>query len=208
MFWLSGRPIPAAVTDGTVDLFSDAEPSPSDAPVSTEDWIVAPPGTSGAATLGAASVRLWRRVPAALLLAVNTETLWTDSHGDPLLTLQRAAHGRRWRFYSRFHPDWTDLPRTAALPALLEDLLFPPSPVIPADPAHDLRLADPSQYSLSLVPAPAATPLPAPFARPAELDLHWPLWLLAAALFAVERLLSRRPTPRSVPAPANAVLAR
>ena len=207
VFWLSAHSVPAAVADGTANLVSDAESSPRDAPASTEGWIVAPAGTPGAAAFGAASVRLWQRVPAPPLTA-DTATLWTDSHGDPLLTLARVPHGRRWRFYSRFHPDWTDLPRTAALPAFVEDLLCPPS-ASPADPAHDLRRADPTQLDLSLSPAPTAAPPPALPALPVGIDLHWPLWLLAAGLFAVERLLSRRPTPQPLPAPATAaVLAR
>ena len=208
LFWLSARPVPVALADGTANLVSDAEPPPRDAPASTEGWIVAPPGTPGAAALGEASVRLWRRVPTTLPLAADTATLWTDSHGDPLLTLQRTSHGPCWHFYSRFHPDWTDLPRTAALPAFMEDLLFPPL-AIPAGPAHDLRLADPSQLSVSLSPTLANSPVPASPLRINGVDLHWPLWLLAAALFAVERLLSRRAAPRPVPVPANtAVLAR
>ena len=207
LFWLSARPVPSALTDGTANLLSDAESPPRDAPASTEDWLVAPPGTPGSAALGAASVRLWRRVPDAQPLAADTATLWTDSHGDPLLTLQRTSDGRRWQFDSRFHPDWTDLPRTTALPAFMEGLLFPP-PAIPADSAHDRRLADPSQLSVSLSPAPANAPMPASL-RTNGVDLHWPLWLLAAGLFAVERLLSRRSMPRSVSASAHtAVLAR
>ena len=207
LFWLSARPVPASLADGTANLLSDAESPPRDAPASTEGWIIAPPGTPGAAALGEASVRLWRRVPATLPLAADTAILWTDSQGDPLLTLQRTSHGRRWQFDSRFHPDWTDLPRTIALPAFVEGLLFPP-PAIPADSAHDLRLADPSQLSVSLSPAPANAPVPASL-RTNGVDLHWPLWLLAAGLFAADRLLSRRAAPRPVSAPTHtAVLAR
>ena len=207
VFWLSARPVPAAVMDGITNLVSDAGSSPRDVPASNEGWIVAPPGSPGAAALATAPVPLWRRVPAALPLTDSIETLWTDGHGEPLLTLERVAHNRHWRFYSRFHPDWTDLPRTAALPALLGGLLFPPS-ALPADPVHDRRLSDPSQGVLSLLPVLAAAPSPAPPTRPAGLDLHWPWWLLAVLLFAAERLLSRPATSLLVPVSPTAALVR
>ena len=207
VFWLGARPVPTVVANGVANLVSDAGSGPRDIPTTEEGLIVAPPGAPGAAALAAASVPLWRRVPAALPLNDRIETLWTDGHGEPLLTLERVGRRHRWRFYSRFHPDWTDLPRTAALPALLGGLLFPSS-ALPADPVHDRRLADATQGSVSLSPAPESAPVPAPPAPPAGLDLHWPLWLLAAGLFAAERLLSRRATPRAVPAPTAAVPAR
>jgi hypothetical protein len=112
---------------------------------------------------------------------------------------------RRWRFFSRFNPDWTDLPRTAALPAWLRALLLPETDApLFADPIHDLRRADPAQ--LPALPAPAgAAPVVLPLARETPGLQGW-CWLLAAILFGLERLLShlrRRPSPAVAKADPN-----
>ncbi len=202
VFWLGVPPVPDALANATPNLVIDAGTGLHDVPATVEGWIAAPPGTPGAAVLSASAVHLWRRTPAPLPPAPADETIWTDSHGEPLLTLARSAHGRRWKFYSRFAPGWNDLPNTSALAAFLRDLLLPAPSTAPADPAHDRRLADPSQYLPSLLSAPVPVRSPAQAAAPDAVDLHWPLWLVAAALFVAERILSRRPARGSVNVPA------
>ena len=183
-FWLSGHTLPASISNRRTRLFQDA-PHPDTFSI---DWIVPQSDTLGAANL-LAPVRLWRRG-----LPTPGSTLWTDAHGLPLLTFTNGASGPRWHFASRFHPAWTDLPRTTAFPAWLQSLLF--GDVRP-DARHDLRLADPDQArpSLSSHPSPAVN-LPPP-TLPGR-DLHWLVWVVAVLLFCLERFLSQTRTSTSV----------
>ncbi len=196
IFWLSAQPVPPAVWTRATRLLDDA---PSAAPAdAVPGWIVPQPGTAALTP----AVRLWRRVP-----PTAGSVIWTDGFGQPLLTRTDDAHGTRWHFASRFHPAWNDLPLGSALPACLRTLLA--SGGVVSSGNADRRLADPSQCE----PSALAASLPPPALSGAETDLRQPLWLLAAFLFCLERLLSHRqraPLPASAaPGPAvEPVLAR
>jgi hypothetical protein len=197
VFWLSAQPPPDDLASQATNLFSDVagnETGQDAAP----SWILPQPDVNGAAAL-APPVRLWQRViaPARSRDAV----IWTDGFGQPLLTQSSQGSHRQWRFFSRFHPDWTDLPRTTALPAWLRGVLLPltNAPLL-ADPAADHRLADPAQ-----LPAAASSPMSESGALPLRRDtpgLQGWCWLLAAILFGIERGLSHWRRPDSVPEPA------
>ena len=191
-FWLAATAPPPAIAARSTALFQDAPGA--DQP--TDGWIVPQTGTRGLAS-AISPTRLWRRGP-----AVNGETVWTDQHGVPLLTRNESKQGPRWHFASRFHPGWTDLPRTTALPASLRELLLPGT----TGPKYDLRRVAVEQ-ARPAVSTDAFSPL-APAA--ASVDLHGLVWLLAAALFGLERVLSHaRPSsrpaaPRGTPQPVPA----
>ena len=188
VFWLADRSPPASLAAQATNLLADAEETSPDRVDATPGWIVSQPDVAGAEAL-ADPVRLWRRIPYPGISA--GAVYWTDAFGHPLLTGSSDGTHRRWRFFSRFHPDWTDLPRTSAFPACLCAMLVPGSnaPLF-ADPIRDLRLADPAQ--LPAAAASLSTPavsLPLPRQTP---GLQGWCWLLAALLFGLERLLSRR----------------
>ena len=177
-FWLAASVPPPQIANLHTRLFEDS-PQPDAA---ASDWLVPEPGTPGAAAL-ASSVRLWRRGA-----SVQGIPFWTDASGEEFLTFAESAAGPRWHFASRFHPDWTDLPRTSAFPAWLQSLLCG-DPQVSA--RHDLRLADVTQAQSS-PSAPTTSPPMLPLARVDAHDLHWLVWALAAFLFCLERLLSHR----------------
>jgi hypothetical protein len=186
VFWLSAQPPPDVLASQATNLFSDAAGNELGEDTNPS-WIVPQPDVNGADAL-AQTVRLWRRVsaPAQSRAAV----FWTDGFGQPLLTRSSQGPHWQWRFFSRFHPDWTDLPRTTALPAWLRGILLPATdaPLL-ADPVHDHRLADPAQ-----LPAATSSPQTQPVSLPLRRDtpgLQGWCWLLAALLFGVERGLSR-----------------
>ena len=196
-FWLSADQPPAPIENRHTSLLEDA-PHPDTA---RPDWVAPQPGTPGTAAL-APGIRLWRRgVPP------EGSVLWTDAHGSPLLTFHQSAAGPRWHFASRFDPAWSDLPRTTAFPAWLQSLLLGDSP---ATGQCDFRLADAAQAQPSDVPqTSAATILSPPYVS--GKSLHWPVWVLAAFLFCLERFLSHRrrpaktsPTPTFQPVPVPA----
>lgn len=108
--------------------------------------------------------------------------LFRDSQGDPWLTEERHGTLVRWHVAFRFHPDWTDWPLDGAFPAWWQEHLRPPPPStapIAPEQAAPRHIPDPdSGVASTLQP-------------PASIDLRAASWLLGAALFLVERRLSR-----------------
>ena len=188
IFWLGAPPVAAQAAD----VLEDAPSPTADAP---PGWLLPQPG----AAFGG-PVRLWQRGSPA-----DGAVIWTDGFGQPLLTRSQGVHGARWHFASRFDPAWNDLPLGSALPAALRTLLPAPEPA----GTHDGRLADPSQCLPSDATAAGTVAVEL---RGTEIDARPWLWLLAAVLFCVERLLShrgaRRPLAAAVPAAPQPVALR
>jgi hypothetical protein len=177
IFWLNDDAVPerlkAEVTKRNADLLQDAEGSRDGAQPAVGSIVFDRPFADIQLLLRTAATGAGVRV-------------WSDSSGAPLLTIERVGRGKHWRFFSRFHPDWNELPRSSALPAALQTLLLAASP----EPKIDNRVADRAQaqpaeggsHSLTL----AATE---------RVDLQQLFWSLAVLLFAAERALSFRSAP-------------
>ena len=182
-FWLSTTPVPAGLANRALRTVRYAG---GDAVVAADGHIVAPGG--GAAD----GVSLHKRTapPASMPSAA---TFWTDGRGNPLLSYSHPpGAGETWELFTRFDPDWNDLPRTAALPSWVRALVFAED--VTVDSVHDRRSFDPSQGQPADSPAAAVPALP-PVDQPI-FDPHWILCALAGLLFAFERTLSlRRPAP-------------
>ena len=195
MVWLGAEPVPPKIISDVekrgADLLQDAEQSGGSADAITLDWIV-----FEETDLVRRPIDLLRRTPPM----DSGVSVWSDSFGRPLLTLQRIGRGRHWRFFSRFHPDWNDLPRSSALPAALRSLFRDAE----NDITPDLRRVDPTQARPAELVAETNkidVAIPAP---PERVNLRQLFWLIAVLLFAAERALSYR----SAPAPATATGAR
>ncbi len=196
LVWLSAKPIPAGWTDHGANVLREAATNQDDH--SIPGWIVVPPDTRGASAF-LDPVRLWKRSAAPDGPAGTVD--WTDGFGQPLLTMTRRGQGAEWTLSTRFDPAWTDLPRGSALPLFLRALIWGQGDPPPVDPIHDRRLADPSQCRPSET-IPAAPDVTLARAGGRAVDLHGPLWTLAAVLFGLERFLSvRRRPPVAAPAP-------
>jgi hypothetical protein len=125
--------------------------------------------------VGASSVRLRQRV------AVEAGTpVWRDSAGESLFTEQRRGAGRHWRFAIRFHPDWSDWPLESTFPAWWREQLIPVK-------NEALTIAPEQAAPRFASERSRAAPALAGFGR---FDLRGGCWLLAAALFSIERALS------------------
>lgn len=184
IFRLGVAPLPEAISralaENNVNVVSDA---PADATEQNRaSWFVAP--NEGADVNG---VRLWKRVAPGREPGV---AVWSDGFGESLLILAREGRAERWRFFSRFHPEWNDWVRGGSFPGWIRSLLLRDGTASPRN-IRDRRTADLTQ----LQPARRATPidgasLPAPAERRA--DLHLWNWVLLASLMAAERILSLR----------------
>ncbi len=202
LVWLSAKPVPAGWTDHGANVLRETATANDENP--TPGWIVVTPGGTGASAF-LDPVRLWKRTVAPDGPA--GAVCWTDGFGQPLLTMTRRGQGAEWTIFTRFDPAWTDLPRGSALPLFLRALIWNQGDPPPVDPVNDRRLADPSQYRPSeTMPTGTGATLAPDGGR--AVDLHGPLWTLAAVLFGLERFLSVRRRPSVVtPAPV-AVAAR
>jgi hypothetical protein len=115
VFWLSDRPPPAqllaAVRDGTV-LVTEA---------STREESC---GGGFLAAAGAAPATLHRCGAAAGPDGgVAVTATWRSDRGRVVLAAEALGRGRWLRFASRFHPAWSDLVLSGALPEWLRELL-------------------------------------------------------------------------------------
>jgi Aerotolerance regulator N-terminal len=147
-----------------------------DAPEAAETQIV-----SRRIDVGSQTVTLRQRVAPRPGVPV-----FRDSQGDPWLTEERHGSVVAWHVAFRFHPDWTDWPLEGAFPAWWQEHLQPLLPnttAIAPEQAAPRFVPDPTRESASALQ------------RPAPRDLRARCWLLGAALFFIERLLSRLPTP-------------
>lgn len=187
IFWLSDEPIPPALgkelNEREIDLLSDAENSSDAAGPPVLNWILFDSATSGSEQVG-----LFRRTPPT---SVPGASVWTDGSGQPLLTVQREGRGRHWRFASRFHPQWNDLPRSSALAVSLRSLLVARESG-PVASTQDVRRADPTQVAPEQAPATESGSDFALKASPERVDLHQLFWIAAVALFGIERVLNCR----------------
>ena len=187
VFRLGVARLPAALShalaDDNVNVVSDA---PGDAVEQNRPtWIVA---SDDAAGFG--GTRLWKRAVAGNDAGVM---VWSDGYGEPLLTFTREGRAERWRFFSRFHPEWNDLVRRGLFPEWIRSLLLRDGDASMLR-ARDRRTADPTQLQPASRPAGIdGAFLPPPAER--RTDLHSWIWTLAAALLAAERALSLRARP-------------
>ncbi len=158
LFWLGAQPVPSAWTEHGVNVVSETADG-NDRPDLPASWIDAAPDAAGASAF-LDPVRLWRRTVSPVHPPGVVD--WTDGFGHPLLTAAREGRARHWRFYGRFDPAWTDLPRGGALAAWVRARLLDQGDAPPLDPVHDRRLADPSQCRPSDAHAARNRPNPRP----------------------------------------------
>lgn len=195
IFWLSDQPAPPEILQQVSERGSDvlSEAGDTGAVSSSPSWFSAGIAAPGA-DIFSNEISLNRRIPPD---AAGAVPVWTDGWGKPLLTVAQHGRGRVWRFFSRFDPEWNDLPQSSALPAAIDSLLA----ADPAEPLHDLRLADPSQTRPAESRMSETTPERRLARAPEIVDLHNLLWWGCAALFVLERVLSLRGALRVSVAP-------
>ena len=174
IFWLNDQPPPAdllrEVGHRGANLLSDAEATAAAIATFT--------------TFGDAQVELFRRTPPP---ADTGAAFWSDGFGVPVLSVAREGEGRHWRFFSRFHPDWSALPRSSALPAALRTIVEAGDE--PVQSPHDVRRTDASQ----VVPGDHAASSPIQLTPQAEkVDFRDLLWMLCIGVFVAERMMSHR----------------
>jgi len=177
VFWLAEQPIPQSLLqqiERGLCLISNAGSQEYE---SVESFIMVKARQSERA------VSLSRRVAATR----DGVALWADGFGEPLLEAERRGKGWHYRFHSRFHPAWNELVLNAAFPEWLYSLLSRHQII---NPMSDQRRVS-TEQSQPKTQASAAT-----ISSIGATSLHFPFWIVAVILFAVERWLAER-TKRS-----------
>lgn len=190
LFWLKDESPPPEilreVSEREANLLSDAENSGTAVTEASSKLLPVVSGTFSGDAIN--DVRLFRRT------ASNAETgpsVWTDQGGTPVLTVAKEGRGLRWRFFSRFHPDWNELPESSALPAALRSI-FAVGDGGARGAGFDLRQIDPSQSRPADVLKDTSARSLKISPPPEIVDLRGVFWILCVALFALERVFSHR----------------
>lgn len=117
-------------------------------------------------------------------------SLWSDGSGRPLLTVDREGAGLHYRFHGRFHPAWSELVLREAFPEALARIWVGPDS---AGSRSDDRPIALSQLLPVHDSAAVSTRPGLPIRRR---SLFLPVWLLALALFGLERWFAAQPRRR------------
>jgi len=167
LFWLSYQPLPSIITYKNALVYSPGKQQ------TLSSWIQ--PTVAG-------------NEPFTLFKTTETkannkdEKIWTDGYGQSLLSLQHGSKNT-YSFYSRFHPQWSDLVWSQHFPEVLFNLLYSTN----SYQIHplDKRVVEPSQLLPRLVPG---NNTKEKFIT--QLSLNMLFWSIAFVLFCLERLLS------------------
>ncbi|KUG06121.1 BatA domain-containing protein [Solirubrum puertoriconensis] len=178
LIWLSNSPAPAAVRERVKYGLHLLQTAGAQAQAVTTGFS---PGAY------ASAAQLFRR-SAAAPLGSQSQVLWQDAAGQPLLVRQPIGRGVKYSLLTRVHPQWSSLPTDGQLPEVLLNFLTPDTDL---GAAADYRQLDAAQV---LAYAPADTPEKS--LRPATRYADLQPWVALAAglLFALERVVTRRRT--------------
>ena len=115
--------------------------------------------------------------------------LWMDSSGQPVLSQSSQDSRRQYRFHSRFHPRWSNLVLHEDFPHWIAGLALQQfEGKVSGKPVLDPRVLPENQTR----PHPSSTQESSLTQQePKRKFGHW-LWLMAAAVFVVERWWSER----------------
>ncbi|WP_210489619.1 BatA domain-containing protein [Rufibacter aurantiacus] len=116
LFWLSDEPIAPFLARFPKNSLKTLQDAPGTTRLQKTDSWLQIPGVSQ-------NIPLLQRTTA--IEKPTNEVLWRDGYGNPMLTQTQNALQTHYRFYSRFHPAWNDLPNNGHFPELLLRLLFP-----------------------------------------------------------------------------------
>ena len=174
LFWLSDKPVPVIPHCNIFRYAAGREQT-------YHSWIV----QNNRESTGEPIV-LYKRVSDSS--ANPDETIvWQDGYGQPILAKSEARSSAFFNFYSRFHPQWTDLPWSSRFPVWLLPLLLDKEPV--AEMRQDTRVLDKSQIMAAVLPADRRGPA---VSTPEKTDLKKWIWVAAFLVFFLERVVTYR----------------
>lgn len=117
----------------------------------------------------------------------NSQTVWQDGFGQPILSLQESGNVHIYHLYTRFNPAWNDFPWSSDFPKMILNLILKSYPQ-PDFTLNDKRIINPDQQQTS-----AATSANTSFINPKLMDLtdlKHACWIALFLVFLLERIIS------------------
>ncbi len=183
IFWLSEQIIPKnlsqkSVADGRIFQYETGKAQ------AINSWISSANNFEGNES---ESINLYQHFLADKRSMANTQTIWQDGFGQPVLSSQKAGNATVYHFYSRFNPSWNDLPWSSDFPKLILNLILKSYPQ-PNFSENDRRIISSNQQQTSAVINSNS------FFKNSKLmgftDLEHACWIALFLVFLLERLLS------------------
>lgn len=113
LFWLSDKPLPPSIACSNIFLYTTGKQQ------QMHSWMMQHDVESSAEPIA---------VYKTIADTANTgtaEVIWDDGFGYPLLTKRMENNKAVFSFYSRFNPQWNDLPWSSRFPVWLLQILLP-----------------------------------------------------------------------------------
>lgn len=177
VFWLSTKPIPEMLLNKWKEgatLFSYALGKP--------ESIVSGIYVNEEGTIKLPEEVLRLRIPNKS----QEQGLWTDSYGQPLLTLTELKGLQRYILYTRFNPSWTELVWNEQFVKMMMPLILQSNL---SEFGYEQHADD--QRLVSAQPFRRATHTSASSAMPDRMEpLQFWFWIAALVVLVVERLLT------------------
>ncbi|MES2331050.1 MAG: BatA domain-containing protein [Bacteroidota bacterium] len=172
VFWLSDQPVPGNVSAANLLAYEKGTVTP------VHSWLH---GDND----DASQVSLYKCV---YYQPNNTERLWRDGFGNPLLVKETNNTKQRYRFYSHFDPSWNDLVWNPIFPQMIYGLIDYTSSKQPAD-SVDQRIIGEKQIQLNTA---ISNTKVTNIENIDTTSAKQAIWIIIFILFFIERIFSFR----------------
>lgn len=118
---------------------------------------------------------------------INTETIWRDGFGEPVLSRNQTQNRNIYRFYSRFNPSWNDLTWSSDFPKMILNL------ILKSYPQTDFTMNDRRIISFDQQQPAVAILLGQSYQNSKQMDLtdlKHAFWIALFFVFLLERIIS------------------
>ena len=173
VFWLSPKNIPPQIEAKNIFFYEDGKV------VSSHSWLE----ESAEGGIDQLPVEL-RKMVVKKESNKQSEIIWADGFGKPVLRKQVTGGMSYYHFYSRFNPEWNDLTWSADFPRFIIKLLFTNHPI---SHINDKRLIDDKQLR-PVLSSKYDREMKNKFVE--KKDLTHLVWLAAFLIFFIERWVS------------------
>lgn len=173
LFWLSDVPVNENINATTIFSYATGKQQSISSVINTDE------NTS-------LSVLLYKSIAYADSSNINTENIWKDGFGNPVLSCRSRNNKKNYSLYTHFDPTWNELVWNGDFPAIIYSLLLRRSPASTFS-NNNHQLIDQKQLMPAYLPGGEQK---ANTASLETIDISGLSWLLVILLFIAERFFS------------------